>query len=131
MELYFQSVFTALAQNLIEYTAVLLIGLTVWAVRGLWKAVKPAIEAKVGHDQLETLLSFGAVTVRWLEQHPAFTMMEGAKKKELAILEISKYAQSKRIPITSEMIDRVIEASVHIMNGEKLPELGEYVGETP
>jgi hypothetical protein len=119
MELILESV----TQYLLEALVLTLVTLAVIAWRAIWAQLKPMMQARLGKETFEQLMLFGETTVRWLEQHPAFRGLDGAKKKQLAILEIEKFAKKLHIPADDEMIDRVIEASVQIMNGEKPPKL--------
>jgi len=76
------------------------------------------VESKIGGNQLAELKGFAQTSVRYLEQSPIFTNFDGAKKKELAQMQVTQYCQSRNIPVTPETVDKVIEEAVQIMNVE-------------
>ena len=74
------------------------------------------MNAKMGTDRASALRSFIDDTVKALEQSPAFASLDGAGKKTYALSSISSYATAHGVPITSQELEVMIEASVHAMN---------------
>lgn len=79
------------------------------------------LQNKLGSEQFSTLKAFATTAVRSIEQSPIYTDFDGAKKKELAINAIAEWANSKGLPITFELIDKVIEEAVQVMNTGVVP----------
>ena len=74
---------------------------------------KAFIASKVPANTLIFMKSQAATAVKWLEQSPAFTGEEGAKKKQAAVLYLMHVAETYKIPMTSELADKLIEEAVH------------------
>ena len=117
-----------LIQNLIVDVILLLVGVAAFGLRSLIQVGVVYLQAKLGDRNFNTLLSYADMTVRFIEQSPAFQELTGDKKKELAIIELLKFCESHKLPVDRALIDKVIESAVQIMNVEKgkigLPEIG-------
>lgn len=121
-----------LIQNLLYALALALVGLISFALRSLIEVGIAYLRSKLSQSQFDMLYGFAATCVRSLEQSPVFSQLEGEKKKELVILQLTKFAAEKNIPLTRELCDQIIEASVQVMNSEmsKL-DFSSFVGGDP
>jgi hypothetical protein len=73
------------------------------------------LQSKMSVNQWDFLKSQAATAVKSLEQSPAYSGLEGAKKKEAAVYYILKQAEAAGIPMTYELADKLIEEAVHDM----------------
>ncbi len=108
-----------LIQNLIVDVILALVGIAAFAARGLVQVGIEYLHAKLGDQNFQSLLGYADMTVRFVEQSPAFQDLTGDKKKELAIIELLKFCEAKKLPVDRALIDKVIESAVQIMNTEK------------
>lgn len=76
---------------------------------------KQYVASKTNEASFAFLKSQAATAVKWLEQSPAFTGEEGAKKKEAAVMLILQVADKAGIPMTHELADKLIEEAVFDM----------------
>lgn len=107
-----------LFQNLLYALATAIVGLLAYAVRSLIVVGVAYLKARLTAVQFEALAGYAQTVVRYLEQSDAFKLLDGSKKKELAIVAILKYAEEMKIPVDRELIDKIIEASVRIVKKE-------------
>jgi hypothetical protein len=108
-----------LIQNLIVDVILALVGVLAFGARGLVQVGIEYLHAKLGDQNFKSISSYADMTVRFLEQSPAFQELTGDKKKELAIIEILKFCEQKKLPVDRTLIDKVIESAVQIVNAEK------------
>lgn len=108
-----------LVQNLIVDVILALVGLVAFSARGLVQVGINYLNQKLGNTNFESLVQYAGMTVRFIEQSPAFQELTGDKKKELAIIEILKFCEKEKLPVDRALIDKVIESAVQIMNTEK------------
>ncbi len=108
-----------LIQNLIVDVILALVGVAAFAARGLIQVGIVYLRGKIGDRNFDSLMSYADMTVRFIEQAPAFQELTGDKKKELAIVEILKFCEEYKLPVDRALIDKVIESAVQIMNAEK------------
>jgi hypothetical protein len=108
-----------LIQNLIVDVVLAFIGFVAFTARGLVQVGIEYLRAKVGDRNFDSLLSYADMTVRFIEQSPAFQELDGDKKKELAIVELLKFCEQNKLPVDRALIDKTIESAVQIMNAEK------------
>jgi hypothetical protein len=76
---------------------------------------KQYVASKTSETSFAFLKAQAATAVKWLEQSPAFTGAEGARKKEAAVVFIMQIADKAGIPMTHELADRLIEEAVFDM----------------
>jgi hypothetical protein len=107
-----------LFQNLLYAVVTAAIGLIAFVARGLINIGIEYLKVKVGNEKFAALSMFAQTVVRFLEQSNVFEALDGSKKKELAIVAITKYAEEHNLPIDRELIDKIIEASVRIVKKE-------------
>ena len=75
--------------------------------------LKAYIASKVPANTLIFMKSQASTAVKWLEQSPAFSGAEGASKKQSAVVYLMHIAEQYKIPMTSELADKLIEEAVH------------------
>jgi hypothetical protein len=75
--------------------------------------VKMYLQSKTSAAQWNFMKSQAATAVKWLEQSPAWSAEEGARKKQAAVLVLMSVAEKYKIPMTSELADKLIEEAVH------------------
>lgn len=114
----FQSLLTAIVTGIIALLA--------YFARHLISAGVAYLKAKVGNEQFDALSRYAQVIVRYLEQSEVFENLDGAKKKELAMVAILQYAEKHNLPVDRELLDKIIEASVRIVKKE-IPLPGEVI----
>jgi hypothetical protein len=107
-----------LVQHLIEALALVLVGVLAVALRGVVKVGITYLESKIGSEKFNLLKDYTQTIVRYLEQSPVFTELDGTKKKEQAISLITAWAKEHNLPITHELCDQIIEEAVQIVNTE-------------
>jgi hypothetical protein len=73
---------------------------------------KQYVASKTSETGFAFLKAQAATAVKWLEQSPAFTGAEGAKKKEAAVVYIMSIAEKTGIPMTHELADKLVEEAV-------------------
>jgi kynurenine formamidase len=74
--------------------------------------VKMYLESKTSVAQWDFMKSQAATAVKWLEQSPAWSAEEGAKKKQAAVMFVMSVAGKYKIPMTAELADKLIEEAV-------------------
>lgn len=109
-----------LVANLIEALALALAGVISVVVAGLAKIVIGYIKAKMTAEQYDFLKQGAATIVRFIEQTSLWDdlLADGTAKKERAMLLVTEWAYENGIPLTYELLDRIIEEAVNIMNSE-------------
>jgi len=109
-----------LVANLIEALALALAGVISVMVAGLAKIAISYIKVKMTAEQYDFLKKGAATIVRFIEQTALWDdlLLEGSAKKERAMLLITVWARENGIPLTYELLDRIIEEAVNIMNNE-------------
>ena len=73
------------------------------------------MQSKMSASQWDFLKSQATTAVKWLEQSPAFSGAEGAKKKEAAVMYVLNAAEKAGIPMTHELADKLVEEAVFDM----------------
>ena len=73
------------------------------------------LQSKMSVAQWDFLKSQASTAVKAFEQSPAYSGLEGAKKKELAVYYILHQAEAAKIPMTYELADKLVEEAVHDM----------------
>ena len=109
-----------LVANLIEALALVLAGIVSVVIAGFGKIAIAYIKAKMTSEQYDFLKKGAATIVRFIEQTALWDdlLKEGSAKKERAMLLITEWAHEHGIPLTYELLDRIIEEAVNIMNSE-------------
>ncbi len=107
-----------LFQNLLYAVATASVGLIAFVARSLIAIGIEYLKVKMGNEKFNALSMFAQTVVRFLEQSNVFEALDGARKKELAIVAITQYAEEHHLPIDRELIDKIIEASVRIVKKE-------------
>ena len=109
-----------LVANLIEALALALAGIISVVVAGVGKIVIGYIKAKMTAEQYDFLKQGAATIVRFIEQTALWDdlLADGSAKKERAMLLVTEWAAEHGIPLTYELLDRIIEEAVNIMNHE-------------
>jgi LL-H family phage holin len=77
--------------------------------------LKMYLRSKMSVSEWDFMKSQASTAVKWLEQSPAFSGQEGAKKKEIAVMYMLDIAQKAGIPMSHEVADKLIEEAVHDM----------------
>ena len=77
--------------------------------------LKVYLTSKTTASQWNFVKSQAATAVKWLEQSPAFSGTEGAKKKEIVVMYLLDIAQKAGIPMDHTVADKLIEEAVHDM----------------
>jgi hypothetical protein len=108
-----------LIQNLFSAIALALVGLVVYIVKGLAAVGLTYLEGRLGTNNLLLGKEMAILFVRTLKQSPIYEELDPAKKKELAIGWLTKYAAEKNLPFDYAYIDKLIEEAVHIVKAEK------------
>ena len=80
------------------------------------------LKVKLGDSQFALLEGYTRMVVRWLEQSGIKLNYTGEEKKAIAVVAITEFAKKLNIPIDADLVDKLIEAAVNIMNGELLAE---------
>ena len=75
------------------------------------------LKVKLGDSQFSLLEGYTRMVVRWLEQSGIKLNYTGEEKKAIAVV-----ARKLNIPIDADLVDKLVEAAVNIMNGELLAE---------
>lgn len=101
--------------------ATAVVGLAVQLIIAIATLVIPWIRQKMGETQFRLARDTATMIVRAIEQSPAYTEWDGAKKKQRAIMSMANWFESKGIPVTAELIDGLIESAVQEMNAEISP----------
>ena len=73
------------------------------------------LESKMSVNQWDFLKSQASTAVKYLEQSPAFSGEEGAKKKQAAVMYMLDVCEKAKIPMTFDLADKLIEEAVHDM----------------
>jgi len=109
-----------LVANLIEALALVLAGIISVVVAGVGKMVIVWLKSKMAVEQYDFLKSGAATIVRFIEQTSLWDnlLADGTAKKERAMLLVTEWAYEHDIPLTYELLDRIIEEAVNIMNAE-------------
>lgn len=107
-----------LLKTLIEALILVLIPVFGLLLRGLIQAAVSYMDTKIGTEKLAALKGIAATAVRALAQSPVYELLDGAKKKEQAILMIQRLAASYGLQVTYEEIDSLIEEAVQRMKSE-------------
>ena len=101
--------FQALLVKLILVMIPLLLGLAVYSVRPLIKALIERVEEQIGAEKYAMLLTWAYQLVETAEQ----TIDDNVDKKEYVINTLQKLAQDNGIEVTYEQLDILIESSVY------------------
>ena len=117
-------------QQLILAVALAIVSLIAFAFRSLLSLGITYLRAKLGESNFQRARDYADVVVKMLEQSPAFSQFDGAKKKELAILSVLQWSEKNHLPIDRELCDKVIEAAVQELNAGKI-QWGFVGGDTP
>jgi len=80
------------------------------------------LKVKLGDSQFALLEGYTRMVVRWLEQSGIKLNYTGEEKKAIAVVAITEFARKLNIPIDADLVDKLVEAAVNIMNGELLAE---------
>ena len=93
-------------------------------VAGVTIYVIPLIKNRIGNEKLEYLDRWVLNAVMWAEQ--VLTASDGAEKKEAVMNVLKKIRDEKKIDITDEQIEILLEAAVQAIKNapETLDELG-------
>lgn len=114
-------------QNLLEAAAIALIGIIAYGARALITVGVEYLKTRLSASQYQLLQAFAATTVRTFQQSPAFENLDSEKKKELAIIAVTQYAEGHHLPISRELCDKVIEEAVQVMKTELAIPLGQLL----
>jgi len=106
----FQGLLAALATGLVTIVTVL-VGL-------LARKAVAYLQLKLGENTLSYAKQYATTVVRALEQDGAFQWLNGAEKKERAILTILQWAETNQLPIDRQLLEGIIEEAVQVMNAE-------------
>jgi cytidylate kinase len=109
---------TPYLQPVVDALAIAIVTVLCVVIKQIGNSVAAYAAAHVSSTQLAELKSAAQTAVRFVEQSPVFKNFDGAKKKELAIIDINQYCQAHNIPVTSATVDKVTEEAVQIMNTE-------------
>lgn len=104
------------------YAILLVFGAAVLAIAAFYgfKYGVAYLKVKLGDSQFALLESYTKLVVRWLEQSGIKLNYTGEEKKAIAVVAITEFAKKLNIPIDAELVDKLVEAAVNIMNGELL-----------
>lgn len=105
-------------QNLLQALIVAIAAVGVYVIKLGASKLVAYLEAKIGQTETERLRSMAVTIVKALQQSPAFENLGGEQKKEMAIVQITQWAEQHKLPIDREYIDRVIEEAVLTMKAE-------------
>lgn len=75
------------------------------------------LKAKMGNEQYTFARDFVTSVVRSLEQQ-GYLNLDGAGKKERAVVLVTQKLQEMGIPVSADVIDMMIEEAVQVMNAE-------------
>jgi len=122
-----------LVQNLIEALALVLVGIITTAIAVVGRAAIGYIKSKMTAETYAFLKSGAATIVRFIEQSSLWDdlLSDGAAKKERAMLLVTAWAREHKIPLTYDLLDRIIEEAVNIMNSELGDVDTEYIDTLP
>lgn len=121
-----------LLEQLLQALALVVANMAGVAFVAIARALLSWIKVKVGSDKYDYLLMGAKTIVRFIEQSAAWDelLADGSLKKERALVELSEWAGSRGLPVTYELLDRIIEEAVNVMNAEigKLDPMEPIVG---
>lgn len=115
-------------QNLIDpaqlASIALVSGAAVLAVTAFYgfKYGAALLKVKLGDSQFALLEGYTRMVVRWLEQSGIKLNYTSEEKKAIAVVAITEFAKKLNIPIDADLVDKLVEAAVNIMNGDLLVE---------
>jgi hypothetical protein len=93
------------------------------------RMLQPLVRAKVGEAEFDRLMMRASIIVHKLEQVGERLGYDGARKKQLAVVGLRKFAEAVGIEVTDELLEDVIEACVYLMNTQKPVVLSAEIGE--
>lgn len=105
-------------QEIIVYAIAAIVAFIAFTFKQLVGAGLSYLRIRIGKDSFNRLVDLGDMVVRYLEQSPVFKEFDGARKKELARIEMMRLAEWAKIDLDPELADRIIEAAVQKMNAE-------------
>ena len=119
---------TTAVQSLLTAVVLAIVALLTYALKNVVSMGQLYLEQKLGSATYKFVKDYAATTVRFLEQTPIFKELTGPEKKEYAITELVIWCQQHNLPVDHDLIDKVIEEAVNVMNsvGEP-PMLTAYV----
>lgn len=106
---------------IVSVVATAVAALAVQGIVALAKYYIPKVKAEMGEANFMLARETVKMIVRAIEQSPAYTEWDGAQKKQKAIMSVANWFDSKGLPVTSELIDGLIESAVQEMNAEIMP----------
>lgn len=102
--------------DLLVAVALVLVAVLGWNSRQLIAVAKQKLEASLGKEKLDILVSTVEVVVRGLEQSPISRL--GEEKFEIAKLKALEYVRELGLNMSNEDLDLIIERAVQVMNAE-------------
>lgn len=98
--------------------ATAIVGLITQVIVAVAKYYIPLLQEKIGNEQFTLWKETASLIVRSIEQSPAFIEFNSEDKKHRAMMELSNWFENRGIPVTVDLIDKLIEAAVQEMNSE-------------
>ena len=114
---------TSALQGLLTAVVLAIVALLTFALKKVVTLGQLYLEQKLGSATYNFLKDYAATTVRFLEQTPIFKDFTGPEKKEYAITEVVIWCQQHNLPVDHDLIDKLIEEAVNVMNSVGQPPL--------
>lgn len=98
--------------------ATALVGLITQLIVAVAKYYIPLLQERIGSEQFALWKETAALIVRSIEQSPAYSEFASQEKKQKAMMELSNWFENRGIPVTVDLLDKLIEAAVQEMKSE-------------
>jgi hypothetical protein len=105
-------------RQLVIAVVLAIVSLLSFAARGLIQVGVNYLQVKLGNAKFDQVKQRALTIVRYLEQSPVYQDFDGAKKKELAMIDLTNFAEKFNIPVTHEDLDKLSEEAVRIVKKE-------------
>jgi hypothetical protein len=112
---------TTALQSLLTAVVLAVVALLTYAVKKGVSLGQMYLEQKLGSATFGFIKDYVNTTVRFLEQTPIFQDLTGPEKKEKAVTEVVIWCQEHSLPVDHDLIDKLIEEAVNVMNSVGQP----------
>ena len=85
----------------------------------LWRRIDAYLGVKIGVEKWASIKDYAEVSVRAMEQNPAFAQLAGYQKKENVMLQLFNFATQIGLKISDLDRDKIIESAVQVMRSEQ------------
>ena len=115
----------ALVQDLVGSLSLLIAGVIATLIGMGIKSLNAYLKTRMSVENLAFLKGVASTIVRYVEQSAAFQeiKLQGADKKQRALMMFSEYCAENDIPLDYGFMDKLIEEAVNLMNSMVKEEL--------